>query len=102
MALSFITTRVNFPSTKGSIQSDEGTASFPSMVRVADASVKGFQIAYTNSDNEIKQLEIGINNITIVGTGVTFWVNLLLRDNSGNIDDPFQGWVDVLVTADVA
>lgn len=100
MALAFKTVRIKFPSAKGEEQHQDGVAVFDKGVKAADASLKGFNVQYTESDHHLLVIEIHVNNVSINDTKVSFGVDYLLRDHSGNIDDPYEGWIDVLVTAD--
>jgi hypothetical protein len=104
MALQFRRTRVSFDSTQGLRQQEPGVVNFSSAVRTAECAVNGFRARYTSNDRPLLELEIDITPITtpsISGTQVTFNVNLVLRDSSGTYDDPYKGWVDVLVIADI-
>ena len=102
MALAFRTVTVRFDPTRGRVQNESGSANFGRAVRVASAAIKGFHVKYSNGDRQVWQETIDINNVTVVGQLVSFDVAFLLRDSSGNIDDPFEGFVEVLVIADVA
>lgn len=103
MALAFRVVRINFPTTTGRSQTVTGTATFSSTVRSAQTAINGFNIGYRDFDHHL--LTVMIDNsdgLLFSGNLVTFSVNLLLRDSSGSIDDPYGGYVDVLVIADVA
>jgi hypothetical protein len=100
--LAFRVVRVNFPSTTNRDQTVNSFADFTSAVRNAQVALNGYDISFRNGDHHLGQLRIDCSgNPTFSGTRVNFTVNFLLRDFSGNIDDPFAGWVDVLVIADV-
>jgi hypothetical protein len=101
MALEFRTTTVVFDPTKGRVQSGPGFVNFDKPVRIAECALQGFNVKYDDGDHHILQETIQITNIVVNGTQVSFTVNFLLRDGSGNIDDPFEGQVNVLVIADV-
>jgi hypothetical protein len=101
MALDFRTTTVVFDPTQGREQSEPGTVNFSSRVHKAQCALMGYNVKYDNGDHHILQLKTQIANVSINGTEVRFNVNFLLRDGSGNIDDPFEGQVNVLVIADV-
>jgi hypothetical protein len=101
MALAFETVRIEFPSTRATDQSKQGIADFSRVVNTADASLKSFHMQYTESDHNLWLAQFVVRDISKDGTKVSFWVDYLLRDSSGNIDDPYEGWADVLVTADV-
>jgi len=96
--------RVPFPSTTGREQQERRSVSFSRPVRVADIAINGWDINFRNGDHHLLQLKIDslIESIVPAGAGstVNFRVDVLLRDSSGNIDDPYGGFVEVLVIAD--
>ncbi|HEY0143830.1 MAG TPA: hypothetical protein VGF48_23285 [Thermoanaerobaculia bacterium] len=100
MAIEFRTTEVIFPEGKRKAQTQRGSVTFDSRVRAADAAIKGFELGYTEGDHELLLAQIGITDVKKQGDDVTFTVTIGLRDNSGDYDDPFDGKVTVLVTAD--
>jgi hypothetical protein len=102
MALQFREVSVEFDPTSGSTQHQTVTAVFDGQVQRATVALKGFNIRYNNGDHNLLEelvdpFVIGTNNNT-----VTAQVDFLLRDSSGNVDDPFSGSVALLVLADVA
>ena len=101
MALAFQIAKVHFDPTSGIIQNEPGVAIFPSNVRIAELALRSFNIGYTDDDHHVLRTEIILKEKNITGTTVTFSVDFLLRDNSGNIDDRFDGSVEVLVIADL-
>ena len=46
--------------------------------------------------------EVDLDITRISGNAVTVAADFLLRDGSGNIDDPFSGFVQAVVVADTA
>ena len=104
MAFDFRTRRVNFVPTTGQTNTQlNQKVIFSSPVRRAEAAIKGYNVGYTGEDHHIFRQEVEIRNVHIVeGNGVCFDIDYLFRDSSGNIDDRYSGWVDVLVVADVA
>ena len=103
MALAFKTRRVNFDSTQGIRQRQPGSVNFARPVRAgaAGCAVKGYNIRFTSGDHPIREIEIDIDSVAINGTNVTFEVDFVLRDATGNYDDAYKGWVSVLVIADL-
>jgi len=101
MALDFRRATINFDPTRGRTQDESVTVAFGGTVRRADVALNGFDIAYTNGDHHILREKIDARVVSVLGNTVTVGVEFLLRDSSGNIDDPFTGRVDVLVMADV-
>lgn len=73
---------------------------------ILQAALAGFDIHFDNGDRPLNQVEVLLADVGIVpGTSDTeaqATVNLLLRDASGHIDDPFSGVVNVLFIAEVA
>ena len=102
MTMDFREVTIRFDPTSGRAQRESATAVFGSRVRRASAALKGINIGYTNGDHELLRQEVDIDVTTILNNAVTVAVDFLLRDASGNIDDPYSGSVEVLVLADVA
>ena len=102
MALDFRVARLSFDPTTGRVQNEPGSVNFATRVIRADCALRGYNFRYNNGDHELLMMEIEIKNKAVNGTNVTFNVDFLLRDSSGNIDDPYSGFVEVLVIADVS
>ena len=102
MAIDFRNLQIRFDPTSGRPQRESATAVFGGPVRRANAALKGFNIGYTNGDHEVLRQEVDVDVTSILNNTVTVAVDFLLRDSSGDIDDPFSGSVEVLVIADVA
>ncbi len=102
MAMEFRQLTINFDPTRGRTQREEATAVFSSRVEKAEAMLKGFQIGYTNGDHHVLRQEIDLDVVRINNNTVTVAADFLLRDSSGNIDDPFNGFVQCVVIADTA
>ena len=100
MALEFQTFTVKFDPTSGRRQREPGFVNFSRGVRRAECAIKGYNVRYTDADHHILELEVDIDGPTVSGTQVSFTVDLVLRDSSGNFDDRYNGWVEVLVIAD--
>ncbi len=64
--------------------------------------MKGYKVGFTHGDRPFREILVDINNIAVNGNNVSFDVDFGLRDASGNYDDPYEGFVEVLVIADVA
>ena len=62
----------------------------------------GFEIQYDNGDHHVLQEQVQVDVNGINGTSVDVAATFLLRDGSGNIDDPYSGSISALVIADVA
>ena len=102
MALDFRTVNIRFDPTSGQAQREPGTAVFSRRVLKAEAALKGFNIGYTDGDHHIFRQEVDIDITAIRNNAVDIAVDFLLRDSSGNIDDRYNGSVEVLVLAETA
>jgi hypothetical protein len=106
MALAFARApRITFDPTKGREQVEPGAATFPRQVLRADAVINGFDIGFTDGDHHVWRQKLDITDVQIDPTSrttVRFNVRYLYRDSSGNIDDAYSGWVDVMVLANLA
>jgi hypothetical protein len=94
--------RLDFDPTSGQEQVLTGTVTFSQPVTRADAAIHGFDIGYTDGDHHVLRAKLDVSNVQIDqldSQAVRFDVRYLFRDSSGNIDDRFNGWVDVLVFA---
>jgi hypothetical protein len=101
MAIRFQTQRIDFRTVTGSENtSDRYNVTFPSRVLNVGTAINGFNTYYTNGDHHIKSLKIDVNPPSITDRTVTVSATILLRDDSGNIDDPYDGYVDVLLIAE--
>ena len=74
---------------------------FNGRVNKADVALNGFDIRYTDGDHHLLREMVDARVTAINDRTVFVAVDYLLRDSSGNIDDRYQGRVDVLVIADV-
>ncbi|HKG61667.1 MAG TPA: hypothetical protein VKB05_18060 [Pyrinomonadaceae bacterium] len=101
MSLLFRSGSVPFDPTKGKTQSEVGSVAFPHDVKRAEVCLAGFDIQYDNGDHHVLRQIIDAKIERIEFGTVYFRVQFLLRDSSGNTDDPFSGIVYVLVIADV-
>lgn len=104
MAIAFETVRLDYDPTSGQTQRQKGTAVFRGNVRSFGLAIGGWDMEYTNGDHHVlrQRIEICESKAVIKLNTVTFSTDFLLRDSSGNIDDPFKGYIDVLVIADIA
>ena len=100
MSLDFKSKKVVFNSNEGIEQNETATFNFNKKVIRAEALINGFDIQYTRGDRHILQQKIDTRVSLINGNNVEVDVAFLLRDSSGNIDDPYEGSVDVVVIAE--
>jgi len=74
------------------------TASHKGETRVrAEAAINGFNIGFTNGDHHLLRTEIDASVVSVTLTTVRVRVTFSLRDSSGTFDDPYNGFVDVMV-----
>jgi hypothetical protein len=92
----------SFDPTAGRIQQlTLRTAPFRGNVTRVQALLKGFDITYNNGDHHVLREEIDLDAAVDPAhpTTVNVTARFLLRDSSGNIDDPFSGNVRAVVIA---
>lgn len=78
------------------------TVSFPGrQVLSAEVMLKGFDIAFVDAEHPVHQTKIKLENVQISGETVKFDARMVIRDNSGDIDDKYTGHVDYVVIARV-
>ena len=101
MAIAFKMVRLDYDPASGQTQREGGTAVFDGTVRSFGLAVGGWDMEFTNGDHHVRRQRIEIDETRAVKdrNTVTFSADFLLRDK--NNDDPFKGYVDVLVVADV-
>lgn len=103
MAFDFRPKHVDFVATTGgSNKQRDQRVTFSSAVRRAEVVIKSFDMGYTSEDHHVWREKIQITNIQPIGSSVSFDVEYLFRDSSGNVDDRYSGSVDVVVMAEVA
>ena len=101
MAIDFRSTTIKFDSSEGFIQSEPGAVVFAGHVNRADVAIKSFDVRYDKDDHHLLR-EMLVPRVESINNNVVILkVDYLLRDNSGNIDDPYSGTAEVLVIADV-
>jgi hypothetical protein len=93
-----------FPSVTGKRQTQIQNVQFGRPIKAdsAFAWLAGYEIQFNNGDHEVlaQQIQVEVNGIT--GTSVNVAAIFLMRDSSGNIDDPYSGFISALVSADLA
>ena len=102
MPIDFQRQRVAFPSLAGEPQNANVTFVFPTEVFKAESAINGFDIGFSSRDRELHWLQINTHVGGTPNNTVEVRVDFRLRDRSGTYDDPYEGWVDVLVIADRA
>ncbi|MCP3999891.1 MAG: hypothetical protein GY727_03175 [Gammaproteobacteria bacterium] len=100
MALQFREGWITFPTATGRRQRVSSNVTFSGNINSYQVVMKGYNIRYDNGDHHVLELELDLdssrsgNNITVNG-------DFVLRDSSGNYDDPYEGWINFVVMADV-
>ena len=102
MALDFRVMGFGFGPVTGKQQVLVGPVDFGQPVLRADAAIKGFESQFDEGDHHVHAHTVVASIDRIENTKVFVKVTYLLRDSSGNIDDPYSGGVQVLVIADLA
>lgn len=92
----------SFPSVTGVRQQQIHRLNFGRPINNAFAMLAGFEVQYNNGDHHVLQEQVQVEVNGINGTSVDVAATFLLRDGSGNIDDPYSGFISALVIADVA
>jgi hypothetical protein len=99
MPVAFQTPSITIPSGTGR-RTIPGSATFNSRVIRAGVALNGFNLDYTGDvDHHINLVEADTDIISISGNQVNFQVECHYADV--NFDDPYQGYITVLVTAEV-
>jgi hypothetical protein len=98
MAVEFITTRIDIPL---GIKRRQITSSvsFLKKVRVAEVALRGFQLDFASQDHHMNIVEVDVQHAGTEGEIVHFRVSCQYADK--NFDDRYNGYVDVLVIADL-
>ncbi len=99
-AIAFREVTIKFDSSTGK-QKEPATALFGGRVLKAQAFLKGFNIGFDNGDREFLRQQIDLDVKSIRNNAVEINADFRLRDSSGYYDDPYSGWVQAVVIADV-
>lgn len=101
MPLEMKVTTVSFDYTHGDVQVEPGSVNFSRPVRSVKCALMGFNIKYrSGSEHPLNRMLIDIDEVEKNGTQAKFKVRAGLRDASGNFDDDYGGYVQVLAIAD--
>lgn len=101
MATHFMSKTVNFPSGTGR-RSTQAVVEFPATVRRADVALNGFKLDFGGTgavQRPIGVIEVDVDFVRVSGRTVIFDVQAQYAD--ANFDDPYTGYVTVLVIADL-
>jgi hypothetical protein len=102
MPTDFLSQRIAFASAPGGQRTATRAFDFPSRVISAESFVNGFNIGFDNDEHPLLRTEVNTRVDSIVDRRVTVFAVFSIRDNSGNFDDPYSGFVDVVVVANRA
>ncbi len=96
--------RIVFDSTTGVFPQELPVNSRPFRARVQQAEVmlQGFHVEFRNGDHHVWREQIDLSVAGINANTVSIRARLGLRDSSGNVDDPYSGWIDAVIVADTA
>jgi hypothetical protein len=100
MPTDFATQKVIFSPITGAAQFGSTQFTFPSTVRKAIPALGGFSMRYSQGDHHFLRGEFHPVVTNLAGNNVTVTVEYELRDSSGNIDDPYEGDVDIVLIVD--
>jgi hypothetical protein len=70
-------------------------------VKFAWAAIAGFNVWFVDQERPFNSLRVDANAVEWHGNTAQVTINFCLRDFSGDIDDTYEGFLDVLVIADV-
>ncbi len=112
MAFQYRSGRIDFHRATGQKQRRRTLVEFSGRVANPEAMLKGFHVEFENGqafDKPLHELEIDLDvqintdphdtrhNRSVFVTG-----DFGIRDASGNFDDPYSGWIEYFVIADVS
>ena len=100
MALEFREGWITFPAATGRRQRASRTVTFSGTINAYQVALKGYNIRYDDTAHHILELELDLDS-TRSGNTITVNGDFVLRDSSGNFDDPYEGWMNFVVMADV-
>ena len=63
--------------------------------------LRSFEVQYNNGDHHVLQERMQLEIVGNSGGVVEIQATFLLRDGSGNIDDPYSGSMEAVIIADV-
>ena len=101
MAIVTVKLHFDFPSVTGLQQLQSRQINFGRTVQNVAVILQGFNVQYNNGDHHVLEESIEVSGFVLGDQVVDVFANILLRDGSGNIDDPYSGSIDAVVLADV-
>jgi hypothetical protein len=99
--IDFSSAKIDIPKSQGDDCSNDFVFVFPpnSVVTRADVAIKGFELKFTGNDHHLYREMVKLTSF-INGNTVKVVAKAGLRDKSGEYDDDYEGWVEVLVIVD--
>jgi hypothetical protein len=101
MPTDFLSQRIDFPlaPAPGGQRTATRDFDFPSDIISAESFINGFNIGFDNDEHPILRMEINTRADRPVNLNrrVRVFAVFSIRDNSGNFDDPYSGFIDVVV-----
>ena len=107
MALEFVDGTLFFGNTTGQVAEATQLSTFSGTVKkVITAVMRGYDFGFEGTDRSIHEIQAQVTGATVYDSQnpdnrVLVFGLLLLRDFSGNIDDPYHGIIDYTVIAEV-
>jgi hypothetical protein len=107
MALEFVDGTLFFETATGKVTETSQISTFSGTVKkVITAVMRGYDIGFKGTDRPIHEIQAQVTGASVYDSQnpdnrVVVFGLLLLRDFSGNIDDPYQGIIDYTVIAEV-
>ena len=94
---------IRFDPETGGLRSETDVVNFNERVKRAEAVLKGYEARFTNpgSDRDLRQIHVDLDVLSVTNHAVNIRADFGLRDASGNFDDPYAGFVQGVVIAEV-
>ena len=102
MPIDFLTQQIDFLPKTGEANIQTSVFPFPSRVVNSTVVMTGFFFDFQHNDRPLHQAQVDLYNLgpQHEGSEVHVQAILLLSDYSGDIDDPFEGYVRATVIVD--
>jgi hypothetical protein len=105
MSIDFAQVHIDFPTfnPRGANQEQRffGEHTFGRRIRKATAAINGFELYFTQSDHHFQNILVGCDAIIDDAARGTVTARIKLKLADKNFDDPVDGWVTVVIFADL-
>jgi hypothetical protein len=105
MSIDFAHVHIDFPTfnPRGANQEQRffGEHTFGRRIRKATAAINGFELYFTQSDHHFQNILVGCDAIIDDAQRGTVTARIKLKLADKNFDDPVDGWVTVVIFADL-